>query len=93
MSQNDQPIPLTYQEREAIHVLRKSLKTKPRIASLLLQGATKEIAASVLFTMKKELHDLMVVNRVFMEAASALVNIDEQQKETSSDTETQVQKP
>jgi hypothetical protein len=93
MNQNDQPIPLTYQEREAIHVLRKSLQTKPRIASLLLQGATREIAASVLFTMKKELNDLMVVNRAFMEAASALAKIDEQQKETSSDTGTQVQKP
>jgi hypothetical protein len=93
MNQDEKPIPLTYQEREAIHVLRKSLKTKPRIASLLLQGATREIAASVLFTMKKELHDLMVVNRAFMEAASALVKIDEQQKETSSDSRSQVQEP
>jgi hypothetical protein len=64
-------------------VLRKSLKTKPRIASLLLQGATKEIAASVLFTMQKELHYLMVVNRAFMEAATALAKIDEQQKENT----------
>jgi hypothetical protein len=83
MNQEEKPIPLTYQERDAIHVLRKSLKTKPRIASLLLQGATKEIAASVLFTMQKELHYLMVVNRAFMEAATALAKIDEQQKENT----------
>lgn len=64
---------LNYDERVAINTLRKSMRTKPHIITMLLDGQTEEIAHITLKKLKSELDTLLVVNRAFAEAAKALM--------------------
>jgi len=67
---------LTYEERQAWPVIRKLIKRKPEYAPALLEGLPKESAVHILLTAKKELDDLLAVNRAFSEAAAKLAALD-----------------
>ena len=75
---------LTYQEREAILVLRKALKTKPQIATLLLMDASRDAAVAVMKTISSELQSMLEVNRAFSAVAAELVRIDNEQKKAQA---------
>ena len=63
---------LTYEEKNALDVLRKAMKRKPQIAAALMEGMAKEVAHTVLVQAQKELADLLKVSHAFSEAAGAL---------------------
>ncbi len=64
---------LTYEEKNAIQTLRKSMRSKPHIITMLLDGQSEEIAHITLKKLKDELDTLLTVNRAFAEAAKALI--------------------
>ena len=66
----------TYEEQNAIALLRKSFKRKPEIASALLDGMSKELASIVLKKASEELTDLLMVSQAFSAAAKKLVELD-----------------
>ena len=63
---------LTYEERQALDVLRKAMKRKPHIAAALMGGMGKEVAVTVLLQAKTEMAALMEVSRAFTTAAGVL---------------------
>lgn len=63
---------LTYEEKNALDVLRKAMKRKPQIAAALMEGMAKEVAHTVLVQAQKELADLLKVSHAFSEAAGTL---------------------
>ena len=63
---------LTYEERNALAVIRSAIKNKPQLAALILQNMSKEAAAAVLKQAQKELNDLLAMNRAFSKAAASL---------------------
>jgi hypothetical protein len=79
MTEETKPITLSYEERNAVDVLRKSIKRKPGIIKELMKGASYDLAVSVLLQAKTELSQLLEVNRAFSEAAAVLAK---QQKES-----------
>jgi hypothetical protein len=62
----------TYEERQALAVLRKAMKRKPHIAAALMEGMSKEVAVSVLLQAKTEMAALMEVSHAFTTAAGVL---------------------
>jgi hypothetical protein len=68
----------TYEERMAINTIRKSMRSKPEIVSELMKDGSYAMAERVLLQAKKELSQLLEVNRAFVAAASTLAK---QQKE------------
>jgi predicted DNA-binding protein (UPF0251 family) len=77
-------IKLSYEERQALPVIRKLLMRKPEAANLIMQGMAKEVATRVLLQAKKELDDLLAVAHAFSVAAGELVKLD-QPKESNHD--------
>lgn len=69
-------IKLTYEERQAIAVVRKLLKRKPQAATLVLTGMAKEVAVNVLLQAKKELADLLEVSHAITRAAGELAKME-----------------
>ena len=65
-------VTLTYEEKNALDVLRKAMKSKPQIAAALMEGMVKEVAHTVLVQAQKELADLLKVSHAFSEAAGTL---------------------
>ena len=66
---------LTYDEREAIRVLRKSLLRGGRaevIMPALLKDMPQQIAATALQDVVKQLNQMLVISRAFQDAAKAL---------------------
>jgi hypothetical protein len=63
---------LNYDERQAFMTVRKLIKRRPELAAALMEDMSKEVAVSVLLQAKKELDQLLVVNRAFIAASSAL---------------------
>lgn len=63
---------LTYEERQALAVLRKAMKRKPHIAAALMEGMGKEVAVTVLLQAKTEMAALLEVSRAFTTAAGVL---------------------
>jgi hypothetical protein len=63
---------LSYDERQAFMTVRKAIKRRPELAAALMEGMSKEVAVSVLLQAKRELDQLLVVNRAFIAASSAL---------------------
>ena len=63
---------LTYEERQAIPVIRKMLKRKPEMAELLLKDMAREGATAILLRGQKELEDLLALNRALSTAAGAV---------------------
>lgn len=72
MTEETKPVALTYEERQAVRVLRKAIKHKPGIIKELMKGASYDLAVSVLLQTKTELNQLLEVNRAFSEAAAVL---------------------
>lgn len=75
----------TIQEIEAIHVIRKSMLTKPEIINRIMRDAPKEMATRVLVQAKDELAQLLEVNRAFIAASSALVKMETSNLKTSEE--------
>jgi hypothetical protein len=69
---------LNYEERQAIAVIRKSMRSKPEIITYLMDGQSHAMAAEVLLKAKDELTCLLEVNRAFVAASSALVKQDKE---------------
>jgi hypothetical protein len=69
---------LTYEERQAMIVMRKAIKRKPEIINELMKDLAYEAAHDVLLQLKTEMNQLLAVNRAFMEVAATLAK---QQKE------------
>ena len=62
----------TFEERDAIAVVRKSVRSKPEIITEIMKDLAHAQAADVLLQAKKELTQLLEVNRAFVAAASML---------------------
>lgn len=75
-------IKLTYEERQALPIIRKLLKRKPDAAALVFEGMAKESAVNILLQAQKELADLLAVSHAISEAAGAITKLD-QPKEQS----------
>ena len=69
---------LTYDEQQAIAVIRKAMKTKPEIITYLMDGQSYAMAAKVLLKAQDELAQLLEVNRAFIAASLALVKQDKE---------------
>lgn len=76
-------IALTYEERQALPIIRKLLKRKPEAFGLLMADMTKESAVNILLTAKKELQDLHIMSQAMVEAAKLIATIDKPQGELS----------
>ena len=63
---------MNYDERQAFMTVRKTIKRRPELAAALMEDMSKEVAVSVLLQAKKELDQLLVINRAFIAASSAL---------------------
>ncbi len=70
---------LTYQEREAMHVIRKLLQRKPDAANLIMQGMAKEVAVNVLLQAQKELADLLKVSQAISAAAGEIAKLEKKE--------------
>lgn len=73
---------LTYEERQALPVIRKLLKRKPEAAAMVFEGMVKECAVNILLQAKKELADLLSVSQAITAASGAIAKLD-QPKEQS----------
>jgi len=76
-------IALTYEERQALPVIRKLLKRKPEAVALVFEGMAKESAVNILLTANKELQDLHIMIQAMVEAAKLIATIDKPQGELS----------
>ena len=72
---------LTYEERQAVPVIRKLLKRRPESAALVFEGMAKESAVNILLQAKKELADLLAVSHAISTAAGEIAKL--QPKEQS----------
>ena len=77
-----EPTRYTLEERQAIQVVRKAMRTKPAIVTLIMQDAGYEMAAAVLAHTRVELNQLLAVSRAFTEAARVLA---ERQQESEKE--------
>lgn len=68
-------IKLTWEERQALPVIRKLLKRKPEAFGLLMEDMTKDAAVNVLLTAKKEMEDLHTLSRALVLAAGEIVKM------------------
>lgn len=64
----------TYEERNAIAVLRKAMVKKPEIITELMKGQSKELASRVLLQARDELNMLLAATQAFAAAAKTLVD-------------------
>jgi hypothetical protein len=64
---------LTYDERQALVVIRRAIKREPDLILELMEGQSREMARTVLLQAKTELDQLLEVNRAFIAASSRLV--------------------
>lgn len=74
-------IKLTWEERQALPVIRKLLKRKPDAAYLIMEGMAKEVAVSVLLQAKKELADLLAVSHSISQCAGEIAKLDKKEVE------------
>jgi hypothetical protein len=81
----EKKIALTYEERQAMPVIRKLLKRKPEAAALLMQDMTKAGAVAVLLQAQKELTDLHLMAQAFSAAAAEIVKLDKQDLVSTQD--------
>lgn len=77
-------IALTWEERQALPVIKKLLKRKPEAFDLLMKDMTKEAAVNVLLSAKKEMQDLHLMAQALVAAAAIIVKMD-QPKESNHD--------
>lgn len=70
------PLTLTYEERQALAVIRKLLRRKPEAAAALMEGMGKEVAARALIQVRDELNMMLRVSQAFSAAAGKLAKGD-----------------
>lgn len=73
---NVRQIPLTYEERQALPVIRKMIKRKPETAAMLLDGMARDAALAVMVQIRDELGAMLAVNRAFAEVARNLAQLE-----------------
>jgi hypothetical protein len=81
----EKKIALTYEERQAMPVIRKLLKRKPEAAAMLMQDMTKAGAVAVLLQAKKELADLLAVSQAMSAAAAEIAKLDKENLVSTQD--------
>ena len=69
-------INLTYEERQALPVIRKLLKRKPEAAAMVFEGMAKESAINILLQAKKEMQDLHTMSKAMVLASGEIVKMD-----------------
>lgn len=70
---------LTYQEREAMHVIRKLLKRNPDAAKLIMADMAKEVAVNVLLQAKQELAGLLAVSHAISQCAGEIAKLEKKE--------------
>lgn len=73
-------IALTYEERQALPVIRRLLQRKPEALGLLMEGMSKAAAVNVLLTAKKEMQDLHHMAQAMVAAAGIIAKMDQPTK-------------
>lgn len=63
---------LTYEERNAVAVIRKAMRNKPEIVNEIFKDQAYSQAYELLKLAKTQLDQLLEVNRAFISAASVL---------------------
>ena len=81
-SPEPQKVYFSYEERNAIAVIRKAMLRKPEIINEIMKGSAHDMAVRVLIQAETELEQLLEVNRAFVAAASTLAK---QEKESGTD--------
>lgn len=76
---NSREIALTYEERQALPVIKKLLKRKPEAAALVFDGMARDSAVNILQQAKKELEDLHTLARAITLAAGEIVKMDKKE--------------
>jgi predicted DNA-binding protein (UPF0251 family) len=71
-------IKLTYEERQALPVIRKLLKRKPEAAYMLIEGITKDAAVNILLQAQRELGDLLKVGQAISAAAGEIAKMEKE---------------
>jgi predicted DNA-binding protein (UPF0251 family) len=67
---------LSYDEREAFALVRKTIKRKPEMAAELMRDMSREVAVSVLLQAKQELAHMLAISQAFSAAAGAIAKMD-----------------
>jgi DUF438 domain-containing protein len=78
---------LTYEEQQALVVIRKAMKRKPEIAAALLEGMAKDVATTVMLTIRDELQSMLKVNQAFSEVAHKLALMEKEKEDAQKQTE------
>lgn len=73
---------MTYDERQAVIVLRKAILRKPWIANELLRDMPREVATTALLSVRDNLEQMQQVARAFSEAAAVLAKQQQAEKES-----------
>jgi hypothetical protein len=63
---------LSYDERLAFALVRKTIKRRPEFAAALMEDMSKEVAVAVLLQARDELATMQTIARAFSEAAGVL---------------------
>jgi len=69
-------IKLTYEERQALPVIRKLLQRKPEAAAMVFEGMARQSAANILLQAQKELADLLKVSQAITQAAGEIAKLE-----------------
>lgn len=80
MTDEKKPTAYTYEERQAIAVVRKAMIKKPEIVTEIMRDAGYGVASRVLAQTQKELNQLLAVSQAFSEAARVLAKHQQKSK-------------
>lgn len=69
-------IKLTYEERQALPVIRKLLKRKPEFAAELLKDISKDAAVGILLQAQHELKQLHEVTKAMVAASAEIAKME-----------------
>lgn len=68
-------IKLTWEERQALPVIRKLLQRKPEFAAELLKDISKDAAVNILLRAQKELNDLHILTKAMVAASAEIAKM------------------
>lgn len=71
---------LTYEENNALAVIRKALKRKPELAGVIIEGMGKDAAVSILMQARKEMADMLAVTKALTSAAGTMAQLDNKEQ-------------
>lgn len=69
-------IKLSWDERQALPVIRKLLKRKPEFAAELLKDISKDAAVGILLQAQHELKQLHILTKAMVAASAEIVKMD-----------------